>query len=36
VLSALPQLRPLRKTLSKTMADIYAMQAQFVDITGVI
>jgi hypothetical protein len=36
VLSAMPELRPLRKTISKTMSAIYSLQAQFVDITGVV
>jgi hypothetical protein len=36
VLSALPPLRPLRTTLSKTMATIYSLQAEFLDITGVV
>jgi len=34
VLSALPALRPLRKTISKTMQTLYSMQSEFVDITN--
>jgi hypothetical protein len=33
VLSSLPDLRPLRKTISKTMQTIYSLQSEFVDIT---
>ncbi len=36
VLSAMPQLRPLRKTISKTMSAIYSLQSEFIDITGVV
>ena len=36
VLSALPALRPLRKTISKTMQTLYSMQSEFVDITGAV
>jgi hypothetical protein len=36
VLSALPALRPLRKTISKTMQMLYSMQSEFVDITGAV
>lgn len=34
VLSALPAVRPLRKTISKTMQTLYSMQSEFVDISG--
>ena len=34
VLSALPVLRPLRKTISKTMQTLYSMQSEFVDISS--
>jgi hypothetical protein len=34
VLSALPILRPLRKTISKTMQTLYSMQGDFIDIAG--
>ena len=34
VLSSLPDLQPLRKRISKTMATIYSLQSDFVDITG--
>lgn len=36
VLSALPALRPLRKTIAKTMQALYSMQADFVDITAAV
>ncbi len=36
VLSALPALRPLRKTISKTIQTLYSMQSEFVDITGAV
>ena len=36
VLSALPVLRPLRRTMSKTMQTLYAMQSDFVDMTGAV
>jgi hypothetical protein len=36
VLSAMSQLRPLRKTISKTMSAIYSLQSEFVDITGIV
>jgi len=36
VLSALPALRPLRKTISKTMQTLYSMQSDFVDITSAV
>jgi hypothetical protein len=36
VLSALPALRPLRKTISKTMQTLYSMQSDFVDIAGAV
>jgi hypothetical protein len=36
VLSALPDLRPLRKSISKTMQTLYAMQSDFVDITSAV
>jgi hypothetical protein len=36
VLSALTALRPLRKTISKTMQALYSMQGDFVDITGAV
>jgi hypothetical protein len=36
VLSALPALRPLRKTISKTMQTLYSMQSDFIDITGAV
>lgn len=34
VLSALPALQPLRKTMSKTMQSLYTMQREFIEITG--
>jgi hypothetical protein len=34
VLSAMPALRPLRKTISKTMQTLYSMQSEFVDIAS--
>lgn len=34
VLSALPALQPLRKTMSKTMQTLYTMQSDFIDISG--
>ena len=36
VLSAMTALRPLRKTISKTMQTLYAMQSEFVDIAGAV
>ena len=36
VLSSLPALRPLRKTISKTMQTLYSMQSDFVDIAGAV
>ena len=36
VLSSLPALRPLRKTMSKTMQTIYGLQAEFIDIAGAV
>jgi hypothetical protein len=36
VLSSFPTLRPLRKTISKTMQTIYALQGDFVDIAGTV
>jgi len=36
VLSALPPLRPLRKSISKTMQTLYSMQGEFVEITGAV
>ena len=36
VLSSLPALRPLRKTISKTMQTLYSMQSDFVDITDAV
>ncbi len=34
VLATLPALRPLRKTIAKTMQTLYSLKAEFVDITG--
>ena len=34
VLSTLPALRPLRKTIAKTMQTLYSMQSHFIDIAG--
>ena len=36
VLAALPALRPLRKTISKTMQTLFSLQGQFVDITSAV
>jgi hypothetical protein len=36
VLSSLPALRPLRKTMSKTMAEIYSLHSEFMDISGAV
>ena len=34
VLSALPTLQPVRKTMSKTMQTLYGMKTEFIDISG--
>jgi hypothetical protein len=36
VLSSLADLRPLRKTISKTMQTIYSLQSEFIDIAGAV
>lgn len=36
ILSVLPALRPLRKTISRTMQSIYSMEGEFLDITSAV
>lgn len=36
VLAALPVLRPLRKTMARTMESLYAIQGELADVTGAV